>query len=235
MKCIVLDDDKVSRLLVEKYIKKTKHLEFLASFATPIEALNFKQIDDVELIFVDIEMPEMSGLQFMKSFNVKQPYTIVISAKDRYAVEALNLDTVDYLLKPIEYSRFLKAVNKVKNINNSEKPKTDELSIFIKDGGSNLIRLKYDSIIWIEALENYILIVTDKEKHTIHFTMKAIENQFPENQFIRIHRSYIVNLQKILAIEDNYVIVAYNEHKKSFPISKSMKENILKKIKIISK
>lgn len=233
MKCIVLDDDKVSRLLVEKYIKKTKFLELLGSFETPVDALNFEKIDDVELVFVDIEMPEMSGLEFIKSFK-KAPYTIVISAKDIYAVEALNLDALDYLLKPIEYARFLKAVNKVKDVNEKISD-SEELGIFIKDGSTNLIRLKYSDIAWVEALENYVLIVTEEERHTIHFTMKSIENQFPDSKFARVHRSYIVNLNKIKAIEDNTVIISYNGRRKDFPLAKSMRDNILKKIKVISK
>jgi len=233
MKCIVLDDDKVSRLLIEKYVKKTKFLEFLGAFANPIEALNFENLQDVDLIFVDIEMPEMTGLEFMKSFKV-MPLVIVISAKDKYAVDALDLDAVDYLLKPIEYPRFLKAVNKAKEFHKGTINK-EEMGIFIKDGSTNLIRLKFEKIVWIEALENYVLIYAEDEKHTIHFTMKSIETQLPENQFIRIHRSYIINMDRIQAIEDNYVIIMYNGRKKSFPIAKSMKDNLMKKIKIISK
>lgn len=234
MKCIVLDDDKVSRLLVEKYIKKTNFLEHIGSFSTPVEALNFEDIDEVELVFVDIEMPEMSGLDFMKSFK-NQPYTIVISAKEKYAIEALNLDAVDYLLKPIEYSRFLKAVNKVKDVFGVEKSTHDELGIYIKDGNTNLIRIEYSKIIWIEARENYILIVTDQQRYTVYFTMRAVEEQFPDNQFVRVHRSFIVNLHKIKAIEDNAVVLLYNNSNKRFPLSKVMREKIIKKIKVISK
>ncbi|MBN2664610.1 MAG: response regulator transcription factor [Bacteroidales bacterium] len=234
MKCIVLDDDKVSRFLVEKYIKKTVFLEHIGSFSTPLEALNFADIDAVELVFVDIEMPEMSGLDFMKSFK-KQPHTIVISAKEKYAVEALNLDAVDYLLKPIEYSRFLKAANKVKERFGSEKSKNDETGVYIKDGNTNLIRIEFNKIVWIEARENYILIVTDQERYTVYFTMRAVESQFPNNQFVRVHRSFIVNLHKIQAIEDNSVVLLYNNSKKIFPLSKTMRDKIINKIKVISK
>ena len=233
MKCIVIDDDKLTRMLIEKYIQKTKILDFVASYENPVEAMNDENMKDVDLIFIDIEMPEMTGIEFMQSFK-NLPLVIVISAKEKYALDALDLDAIDYLLKPIEYPRFLKAVNKARDIKNSMEKKEDK-GIFIKDGGTSFIRLKYDEVLWIEALENYVLIVTETEKHTVHFTMKSLEQQLPGNFFIRIHRSYIVNIDKIAAIEDNYVIITYGGRKKSFPIAKSFRDNLLKKIKIISK
>ncbi len=233
MKCIVVEDDNVSRILIEKYIKKTKFLEIIGSFENPVDALNFDRLQEAELIFIDIEMPEMSGLDFMKSFK-NMPLTVVISAKDKYAVESLNLDAIDYLMKPVEYSRFLKSAQKAKDLKNSS-IKKEELGIFIKDGNTNLIRLKFDNIVWIEALENYVLFATTEDKYTVHFTMKSIETQLPENNFIRIHRSFIVNIDKIKSIEDNFIIINYNNKIKRFPIAKGMKDNLLKKIKIISK
>lgn len=241
MKCIVLDDDKVSRLLIEKYIKKTNFLDLLGSFSSAIDALNFEDIQEADLVFVDIEMPEMSGLEFMKSFK-NMPLVIIISAKDKYAIEALDLDAVDYLLKPIEFSRFHKAANKAKYIFHST-IKKEQRGIFIRDGNTNLIRLKFETIIWIEALENYVLIVTEYERHTVYFTMKALENQLPENKFVRIHRSFIINMDKIIKIEDNFVKIKYLEKEKNkekeivkeIPLAKTMKKNIIEKIKIISK
>ncbi len=233
MKCIIIDDDKLTRILIEKYVQKTKVLEFVGSYENPVVAMNDENMKDIDLIFIDIEMPEMTGIEFMQSFK-NLPLVVVISAKEKYALDALDLDAVDYLLKPIEYPRFLKAVNKARDIKNSMEKKEDK-GIFIKDGGTSFIRLKYDEVLWIEALENYVLIVTETEKHTVHFTMKSLEQQLPDNFFIRIHRSYIVNIDKIVAIEDNYVIITYGGRKKSFPIAKSFRDNLLKKIKIISK
>lgn len=237
MKCIVIDDDKVTRLLIEKYAKKSKFLEMVGSYENPVEAINDKKIKDIDLIFIDIEMPEMSGLEFMNSFK-DLPAMIVISAQEQYAIEALELDAVDYLLKPIEYPRFLKAATKVREYRQNQeqnlKQKYDS-GIFIKDGSSSLIRLRYEEIIWIEALENYVLIMTENEKHTIHFTMKSLESQLPSDKFIRIHRSFIINIDKVDAIEDNYVIVSFGGKKKNFPIAKSFRDNLLLKIKIISK
>jgi DNA-binding LytR/AlgR family response regulator len=237
MKCVVIDDDKVSRLLIEKYISKTNFLELVGSYENPVNAINDDKISDLDLIFIDIEMPEMTGIEFMKNFK-NLPSVIVISGKDKYAIESLDLDAVDYLLKPIEYPRFFKAVTKIKEYRqNRHEPDYQKFDkgIFIKDGSSSLIRLKYNEIVWIEALENYVLIMTDELKHTIHFTMKSLENQLPEDKFIRIHRSFIINIEKIDAIEDNYVIITFAGKKKSFPIAKSFRDNLLTKIKIISK
>ena len=237
MKCIVIDDDKISRVLIKKYAKKSKFLELVGSYENPVEAINDNKISDIDLIFVDIEMPEMTGIEFMQSFQ-KLPSVIVISAKEKYAIKSLELDAIDYLLKPIEYPRFFKAVNKIKeNINKSSNNSIEKSNkgIFIKDGSSSFIRLKYEEIIWIEALENYVLIVTENFKHTIHFTMKALEKQLPSDTFMRVHRSFIVNIDKINAIEDNYVIVKFEGRKKNFPLAKSFKDKLLAKIKIITK
>jgi DNA-binding LytR/AlgR family response regulator len=233
MKCIVIDDDKIVRTLLEKYVSKTKFLEYKGAFSNPVEAINEVDMEEIDLIFVDIEMPEMSGLDFIKSLS-NPPMFIVISAKEKYAIDAIDSDAIDYLLKPIEYPRFLKSVNKAKDFQ-LIREKKDDKGIFIKDGGSSFIRIRYDSIIWIEALENYVLIVSEEDKHTIHFTMKSLEMQLPKNKFARIHRSYIVNINKILSIEDNYVIINYHDKKKSFPVAKSFRESLLSKIKIISK
>jgi DNA-binding LytR/AlgR family response regulator len=233
MKCIVVDDDKVSRMLLEKYISKTKFLEFKGAYENPVELLNDEKLSEIDLLFLDIEMPEMNGIDFLKTFN-HLPAVIVISAKDDYALQSLDLDAVDYLMKPIEYTRFLKAVNKIKEYKESNDNKLDK-GIFIKDGSSSFIRLKYEDIVWIEALENYVVIMTDEVKHTIHFTMKSLETQMPEDKFIRVHRSFIVNIDRIEAIEDNYIVITYNGRKKSFPIAKSFRDNLLTRIKIISK
>ncbi len=236
MKSIVIDDDKVFRLLIEKYAKKTKFIEIIGSYNNPIEAVNDGKINDVDLVFVDIEMPEMSGLEFMSSIK-NLPAVIVISAKDKYAVSALNLDAFDYLLKPIEYPRFLKAVTKVRDSieNKNNFNKKSDTGIFIKDGSSSFIRLNYDDILWIEALENYVLIMTESTKYTIHFTMKSLINQLPAEKFLRIHRSFIINIEKITAIEDNSAVLMFEGRKKKFPIAKSFKDVLLSRIKIISK
>lgn len=233
MNCIVIDDDNISRILIEKYIEKTVGLNLIASFQNAVDALSYENYNDVDLMFVDIEMPEMTGLEFLETFKTK-PLVIIISAKTQYAVDALDLDAIDYLLKPIEYPRFLKAVNKAKEIFKN-KTEIKDNCVFIKDINSSLVRLYFEEILWIEALENYIMIITEKDKYTVHFTMKSIESQFPDSSFMRIHRSYIVNLQKIVAIDDSNVYVDYLGKRRPVPLAKGMRDNLMNKIKIITK
>ncbi len=236
MNCIVIDDDKVSRLLIEKYSKKTDFLEFKGAYDNAIDALNDMQTEhDIDLIFLDIEMPEMSGVEFIKTLK-KLPQIIVISAKDKYALEAIEYDVVDYLLKPISYTRFFKAAEKARSrIKESDSESTAEDGIFIKSSSSSLVRLKYEDILWVEALENYVIINTFTNKYTIHFTMKAIINKLPPKMFARVHRSYIVNLTKIEMIEDNAIIMKIKGETKSIPIAKSYKEDLMNHINIMTK
>ena len=236
MNCIVIDDDKVSRLLIEKYINKTDFLEFKGAYTNAVEALNTMQSEnDIDLIFLDIEMPEMSGVEFIKTLT-NLPQVIVISAKDKYALEAIEYDVSDYLLKPISFSRFIKAVEKVHAKHKDIKEElTGKDGIFIKSSSSSLVRLKYEEILWIEALENYVIINTFTNKYTIHFTMKAIINKLPLKMFSRVHRSYIVNLTKIEMIEDNAIVMKVQDETKTIPIAKSYKEDLMKNINIMTK
>ena len=235
MNCIVVDDDKLSRRIIEEFIKKTDELELLYSFSNPVEAINtLKKADEVDLIFLDIEMPEMNGIEFLNSLKSKSQ-VIIVSSKGKYAIDAFEYDVTDYLLKPIAYTRFFKAVNKASIRFEKEKINTmgkDE--IFIKKN-SSLVRLKYGEILWVEALENYVVFNTFKDKYTIHFTMKAIELKLPTDKFTRVHRSYIVNTSSILIIEDNSVIIKTNEGNKAIPIGKSYKENLMNDINLIIK
>jgi DNA-binding LytR/AlgR family response regulator len=236
MNCIIIDDDKVTRILFEKYIEKTEFLTLKASFSNAIDAVKIINSEEkVDLIFLDIEMPEMSGLDFIKSFEML-PQVIIISAKEKHAIEAIEYNVVDYLLKPVSYARFFKAANKAYNRHKDQNnlPLSND-GIFIKTNTSALIRLKYDDILWIEALENYIVINTFEERYTIHFTMKSILNKLPTRRFARIHRSYIVNLNKVELIEDNAIIMKVKAGDKLIPIAKSYKNNLLDNINIISK
>ncbi len=235
MNCMILDDDGLSRRILEEFINKTEELILKYSCSDPVECINLlKKDDSIELIFLDIEMPEMSGLDFMDSM-LQQPQVIIFSSKGKYAVDSYNYDVTDYLLKPVSYKRFLQAIEKVNNRMSQTQTNMavgDEL--FIKKN-SSLVRLKYDEILWVEALENYVVFNTFKDKYTIHFTMKAIEQKLPSKKFTRVHRSFIVNTSRIDVIEDNSVIVRTEEAPKSIPIGKSYKEKLMKDINLIIK
>jgi len=235
MNCIIIDDDEMSRRVVEEFINRTDFLDLKNSFSNAVEAINYiKQDEDVNLIFLDIEMPEMSGIDFLNTL-LTPPQVIIISSKEEYAIQAFDYSVTDYLLKPITYARYFKAVSKAYEIFNKGRANVDvEKEIFIKKN-SSLVRIKYNDILWIEALENYVVINTINDKFTIHFTMKSIENQLPSIKFKRVHRSFIVNISRITSIEDNSIIIKLNEIKKVIPIGKSYKEKLLNEINLMNK
>lgn len=235
MNCIIIDDDPISRQVVEEFIHKTANIELQKSYSGAVEAINdFNKGEKTDLIFLDIEMPEMSGLDFLKTLN-DPPQVIIISAQETYALDAFEYSVTDYLLKPISYSRFYKAVNRaLERYNDKKNSEKHDDEIFIKKR-SSLFRIKYDDILFIEALENYIKISTYHVSYTIHFTLKAIYEKLPESRFKRIHRSYIVNIHKINFIEDNNIIMHTEEEEKIIPIGKSYKDKLMEDINLMTK
>jgi DNA-binding LytR/AlgR family response regulator len=235
MNCIVIDDDKLSRRIVEEFIQKTDFLNHIDSFDNALDAISlFRSGNEIHLIFLDIEMPEMSGIDFINTLK-NPPQIIIISSKDKYAVQAFEYDVTDYLLKPISYSRFFRAADKAysRYVKNSIVPEGKN-EIFIKKN-SSLIKLHYDDILWVEALENYVIVNTFNDKFTIHFTMKSIEKKLPVSKFSRVHRSYIVNTGSINLIEDNSIIIPVEGGVKSIPIGKSYKDKLMDDLNLMIK
>jgi len=236
MNCIIVDDDKLARDVLEKFISRVDFLNLVGSYEDAIEASNAlkKKDNGIDLIFLDVEMPEMTGIEFLSTMN-EAPQIIIVSSKEQYALDSYEYAVTDYLLKPVHYTRFLKAVNKAYD-KVYEQPVTQigDSEIFVKSN-SALVRLEYDDILWIEALENYIMIRTFDNKFIIHFTMKSMESKLSFGQFVRVHRSYIVNRNKIEVIEDSSVVVRTELGVKSIPIGKSYREKLLKDLNIITK
>jgi len=237
MNCIIIDDDKFSTKIIAEFVTKTEGLELLGTYESAVDGINYlngKDSEEVDLLFLDIEMPEMTGIDLLKTLNVL-PQVIIYSSQEKYALESYEYNVTDYLLKPVTYPRFLKAINKVKEKNEKkEELSKDSSEIFIKNN-SSLVRIKYEDILWIEALENYVVLNTFKDKFTIHFTMKAISDKMPTNKFVRVHRSFIVNLSKIKVIEDNSVIIKTDTGSKVIPIGKSYKDKLMNDINLITK
>jgi DNA-binding LytR/AlgR family response regulator len=235
MNCIIIDDDKLSRRVIEELVNKTESLTLSGSFSNAVEAINFlKQQENIELIFLDIEMPEMSGIDFLDTIK-NTPQIIIVSSKGKYAINAFEYDVTDYLLKPVTYARFYKAIDKAMNraqrVSLSTSGKDE---IFIKKN-SSLVKLKYDDILYVEALENYVIFNTYNDKYTIHFTMKAVEQKLPLNKFARVHRSFIVNTNSINEIDDNAIIIKTAEGSKSIPIGKSYRDKLMDDLNLIVK
>jgi len=235
MNCIIVDDDILSCKILEGYVSKSTSLNLIGTFSDSVAARNIlTKRHDIELIILDIQMPVMSGFDFIGSLDFP-PNIIIVSSAEEYALKAFDFNVVDYLLKPVSYGRFCKAIDKtIKYFARKEVTNTGDEEIFIKKG-SSLVKLKLKEIIYIEALENYINLNTQNDRFTIHFTMKAIENQLPSGVFIRVHRSFIINKSKIQTISENSLDLNVGGSLKSIPVGKSFRDSLLNDINVMAR
>lgn len=229
MHCLVIDDEEISRKSLEMCISRTDFLELGGAFSNSNEALQYLAGNKTDLIFLDIEMPEINGLEFLKNFK-NNAQIIVVSGKKDYAAEAYDFNVTDYIVKPVEYSRFLRSAMKASEIKMSlQAPQTGNDDIFIKKD-NRLVKLSAKDIVWIEALADYVNIYcVNNDRHTLLSTMKSMEDKLKRSDFARIHRSYIIRLDKIKEIEENSVTV----HNKVLPISRGYKDNLFNRLNLI--
>lgn len=230
MNCIIVDDDEMSRTAMKHLVSRVQFLNLIEICESANEALNVLNTKKVDLMLLDIEMPEMTGLELIKSLK-SAPLIILATSKKEYALEAFDHNVIDYLLKPIEISRFFKAINKAKEIfdrsqNNMNFIYTDY--VFIKFD-SQLIKININDIVWIEALGDYITIHTSEKKYTIHSTMKSIEGKLSPEKFIRVHRSFVVSIDKITSVDDNVIAIG----KQIIPVGAVYKENLTKRLHLL--
>src|SRR5450759_4710799 len=235
MNCIIVDDDKLSSKIIEGYVSKFTSLSLIGSFNDAITARNIlTERRDIDLIILDIEMPELNGFDFIGSLDFP-PNIIIVSSAEQHALKAFDFNVVDFLLKPVSYGRFCKAIDKtLRYFSRKEVSNTGDEEIFIKKG-SSLVKLKLRDIIYIEALENYVTLNTNDDKFTIHFTMKAIENQLPSGVFIRVHRSFIINKSMIQSIKENSLDLNVGDNLKSIPVGKSYRDSLLDDINVMAR
>ena len=205
--CIIVEDEPLARNLLKDYVSKVPFLNLLNECSSPIAAIEVLTHTPVDLLFLDIQMPEITGITLLKILP-RKPLIILTTAYSEYALESYELDVVDYLLKPITFERFLKAVNKVsQRLNTSQEIPTKEPLesgppinfIFVKDG-TKLVKIFFDDILYIEGLKDYVIIHTNTKKTITLQRIKNLEMQLPQNKFIRIHNSYIVSLAAIETI-----------------------------------
>lgn len=230
MKCVIVDDDELSLKLMEEFVAQTDFLDLVWSFSSAIEASSEIIKEAPDLLVLDVEMPNMSGLDLAATID-KQTQIILITSKKDYAVEAFEYQVTDFLLKPVSYSRFLKAALKAKELYDSRTrfSSTATKSLYVKE--ENVwVNIPLANTQWIEALGDYVTInMVDGKKHTVLTTMKTIEAKLPVDKFIRVHRSYIVNLEMISNFDGNMLVVG----KKLIPIGKSYKKMLLDRLNII--
>ena len=229
MKCLVVDDDELSRGILEDLISDTSSLELVASCDDPIKAFNILKESKIDLLFLDIEMPKMDGISMLKALS-PLPQVILVTSHDQYAVESYEYDVTDFVKKPISTARFLKAVEKANKRFNTDVSlfTTKGETIFIKSD-SKLVQINTHKIFWIEALGNYMRVITEDGKYTILSTMKDVANKLPSDEFVRVHRSFIVRLDKIESIEDNYIVINNNQ----INIGKAYKEGLSGKLNLL--
>jgi DNA-binding LytR/AlgR family response regulator len=234
MNCIIGADNESCKLL-EEFVGNLSSLNLVGTFNDSINVSNLlSKQHDIDLLFLDIGILETDCFDFISNLNYK-PNIIVVSSSDQFALKAFDINIIDYLLKPVEYSRFCRAVDKaIRFHSRREVSNNSDNEIFIKKE-SSLIKLKLKDIIYIEALENYIILTTNDKKFTIHFTMKAIENQLPSEIFIRVHRSFIVNKNMIRTIKENSLDLIIGDKLENFPVGKSFRDLLLNNINMISR
>ena len=210
IKCLIVDDEPLAINVIKNYLQKIEDVELIDTFDNAIDGLNFLNNHNVDVLFLDINMPVLDGLDFIKSLE-KPPLTIITSAHHEFAIDTYELDVLDYLIKPIEFPRFMKAINKVNRrlgINKDSQSNTKEREyIFLKVDKKKLKKIFLDEILIIEALKDYLKINTTTEKYIIHNTLSSFTEQLPSRNFIRIHRSYTIAIDKIDTVEGNSVVI----------------------------
>jgi DNA-binding LytR/AlgR family response regulator len=205
MKCIIVDDNPMARMAMKKL--QVKDISIVAECESAIDAYNLTTKQPVDLLLLDIEMPGMSGLELTKNLGPKSPFIVFTTAKPNYAVDAFELNVVDYLVKPIEPARFLRAIDRVKEAMESTREQMevrDREFVFIRDNGV-LKRINAEEILYLEAMGDYVKVFTSQKFHIVHATLKSIEEKLPPSKFMRVHRSYIVALNKIDFIEEGVI------------------------------
>ena len=223
MNCIAIDDEPLALQLIQSYVNKIDNLKLQATFTDALLAKEYLLENPVDLIFLDIQMPDINGIDFYKELLEKPAAVVFTTAYSKYAVEGFNLNADDYLVKPYEFSRFETAVNRVKeNIEIIKLKENEEGSLLVKLN-YQFTKIAYRDINYIEALDDYIKIHTNNKLYLVHMSMKAVTNDLPEDKFARIHRSYIVNCDKVNSWNKNSLQILDT----NLPISNSFQKTVL--------
>ena len=226
IRCIIIDDERLAIEVIENHLKNFDHVEVVASFENPLKAYPLLEQEKIDVIFLDINMPQMTGFSFIENLSNK-PLIVITTAYREYAVKSFELSVLDYLVKPIPFNRFLKTMNKVYqqvyiNSVGSDTSLQQEPHIFLKVN-KKLIKANLNDILFIESLKDYIKVVTTIGDYVVHKSLTAITEELPQSSFIRIHRSYTISINKIIALEGNTIEIS----NKKIPIGR----NYLKKTK----
>ncbi|MEX1002920.1 MAG: LytTR family DNA-binding domain-containing protein [Crocinitomicaceae bacterium] len=224
MKCVIADDEQLARNLIENYVEKVSYLELVASCKNGLEVTKVLQQHHIDLLITDIQMPELLGTDLVKSLS-QPPLVIFTTAYKDYAIEGFELSAVDYLLKPFAFERFLAAVNKAKELHDHAIHKDISLKqgYLIIKADHKLYRVQYEDIKYIEGQREYVSFHTKKKRITALMSLKKLEETLPSDQFVRCHKSFIINKQMVEALEGNSLLIP----DKSIPIGQSYREKVI--------
>lgn len=224
MQCIIVDDEPIARKILREFVEQVPFLSLAGEFENAIKTEVFLLHNKADILFLDIEMPKRSGLDYLKR-SVIRPLVILTTAFPQYAIEGYELDIIDYLLKPVAFDRFLKAVQKAKDyaeLKNAVAAQPVPSYLFVRSE-KRIEKIELADILYIESLGNYVNIYTDSKKIIAYLTLKGLESQLPAQEFIKIHQSYLVSFSKINAIEGNQVIL----NNKTLPISRNYRDTVM--------
>lgn len=228
MRTIIIEDDKLFVLVLQELVNKNQHLDLVEVFFNAEDAIEFLKQEEVDLILLDVELPEMSGMEVFPALS-KSTQVILITGDKEYALEAFDYNVTDYILKPVTTERFAKAIQKAHEIFISRNiPLINKNQIFIRENNTYL-NIEANHLLYIEALGDYVTITTKNKKFTLLTTMKHIESKLQKDRFIRTHRSFIVNINCIDSIDNNSIVI----DKKTIPIGKSYKNNVFSMLNLI--
>ena len=227
--CIIIDDEPLARKGLKEYIADVEFLNLIGDFDSPLKATELLSKGSAQLLFLDIQMPKITGLEFFKSLQ-NAPPVIFTTAYPQYALDGFDLNALDYLVKPISFERFLKAALKAKEYHEMRQHNLDvnekkEDYFFIK-ADNKLVKIFFDEILFVEALQNYVTIHTADKKYITYLTFKSVEEYLPAERFIKTHKSYIVSASKVNSIEGNDIRIG-NHH---VPISRNEKDEVMEKL-----
>jgi two-component system LytT family response regulator len=244
--CIIIDDNEINRFTLERAVQRHDQLTLAASFPDAVEALSyFHAGGPVDVLLLDIEMPHISGLELVKLLPQPRPAVILVTTHASFAVDAFELRVLDYLVKPVTYARFCQAISRVLEQQPAPLPpaapptptpspalpndiSTSGNDLFVKTNGK-LQRINFEDVLFIEALSTYVVLVTDKHKHIVGGTLKSIEERLPFRHFVRVHRSYIVNLHRVESMEDNVLKLGQHE----VPVSRPYQEELTQHLRAL--
>ena len=228
LRCVIIDDEPIARKGLKEYIQDASFLQLAGEFDNPLKAADLLMQEKIDLLFLDIQMPKMTGMEFLKTLQ-HPPMVIFTTAYPQYAVEGFEWNAIDYLLKPFSFERFWKAVTKARSMQEviaQPAPPAEEPGYFFIKSDNKLIKVLYDDILFIEALQNYVAVYTKGRKYITYITFHSIENHLPTGRFIRTHKSYIVAAAKVESIEGNEITIgAYK-----IPISRTERETVLQQL-----